>query len=367
MTTSLPDPTIEARQPFSINPYVTRPIPTDPFATRPMRSAAPALAPVRKQDQRKWLKLALRTGMTLLLLFFLVRSLSWPTLLTTLMHVNQMALIMGLSIGMLCIIFSAYTWRSLVLGEGIATDLSKLINLYFVGLAFSHFLPTSVGGDAIKAFYVGRDSGNIAGAASSVMMSRIAGFLGMLLIALPTLLIWHMQFTSSLIVGFLLLSLLVVAMIGGAIFFSAHLSTLSTRFLKASWVRHRIFATVLKVGDALSAAFRRPQALGAAILFAMLFWVASFLNYYGYAEALGLHLPLYFYVVAVSFTSIVAFLPISINGYGVRESAMVYVFSTIHIAPGTSLLLALLMDAQVLLFGIVGGFIYFAMSNRTRT
>ena len=103
-----------------------------------------------------------------------------------------------------------------------------------------------------------------------------------------------------------------------------------------------------------------------ATLFGMLFWVASFLNYYGYAAALGLHVPLTFYAIAIPFVSIIAALPISINGFGVREGAFVYLFSTIHVPPTTSLSLALLMDAQVLLFGLIGGYIYFTMSSKKK-
>ncbi len=96
----------------------------------------------------------------------------------------------------------------------------------------------------------------------------------------------------------------------------------------------------------------------------MLFWIASILNYYGYGTALGLHVPLYFYVIAIPFVSMIAALPISINGFGVRESAFVYLFSTIRIPAATSLLLALLVDAQLLLFGLLGGCIYLTMSGK---
>src|SRR5260370_34997730 len=136
-------------------------------------------------------------------------------LLTTLAHTSHASLLMGLALGALCIVFSSYGWHSLVLAEHIRTDLARLINLYLVGMAFSHFLPTSMGGDVAKAFFLGRDSGNFAGATSAVLLSRITGFVGMLLIALPALLIWHSSFPCNVIVGFLLLSLLLLVLIGG--------------------------------------------------------------------------------------------------------------------------------------------------------
>src|SRR6266852_3836467 len=320
----------------------------------------------KKGQKKSLLGVAVRAVVTLLLLAFLLKSMKWSMLVTTIMHVSHTFLLIGLSAGVLCIFFSAYGWRSVVLAENIKADLARLIDLYLVGISFSHFLPTSMGGDAVKAYYVGRDSRNTPGATSAVLMSRITSFVGMLLIALPALAILHAHFTDQVVISFLLLSLLLIAAILGSALVALLLPKLSSRFLKGKWTHNRVFVKVLEVGVALSYAFRRPRSLLSATLFGMLFWVASFLNYYGYAAALGLHVPLTFYAVAIPFVSIIAALPISINGFGVREGAFVYLFSTIHVPPTTSLSLALLMDAQVLLFGIIGGYIYFTMSSKKK-
>ena len=77
-----------------------------------------------------------------------------------------------------------------------------------------------------------------------------------------------------------------------------------------------------------------------------------------------MHVPFYFYCIAIPFVSLVTFLPISINGFGVRESTFVFIFSTMHVSSTSALLLALLMDAQVLFFGIVGGCLYLKMGKK---
>src|SRR5205823_1334492 len=43
----------------------------------------------------------------------------------------------------------------------------------------------------------------------------------------------------------------------------------------------------------------------------------------------------------------------------------VYIFSTIHTPVAASLLLAFLMDVQVLFFGAIGGYFYLTMSNKS--
>jgi uncharacterized protein (TIRG00374 family) len=320
------------------------------------------IATVQKATKKKWINFAIRVGFTIILFLFLFKSLSWPTLLQTLAHANLPLVLIGLTIGAFGLVVSAYQWRSLLHIERIPFDLAKLINLYMVGIAFSHFLPTGMGGDAVKAIYVGRESGNKEGSASAVIMSRVTGFFGMLVIATIVLIIWHDRFTFTIVIWFVMLSLLVGCMIIGAVFSA----TLLPKLFRGKWARYRIFSSAARIGNALRATAKKPQSLVTATLFGMLFWVIGCLNYYSYALALGIQVPLYFYFVAVPFVSLVTFLPISINGFGVRESAFVYVFSTIHVPVASSLLIALLMDAQVLFFGALGGYIYFTMGSSTK-
>ncbi len=316
----------------------------------------------QKITAKKWINLAIRMALTLLLFIFLLRSLSWSTLFAALAHVRHGIVLVGLTVGAFGIVVSSYQWRSLLRAEKIRSDLAVLIDLYMVGVAFSHFLPTGMGGDAVKALYVGREAGNNAGAASAVVMSRVTGFFGMLLIALPVLLIWHEQFAPEVVVWFVLLSLVVGSMIG----ISVGVTILLPELSQGRWATHRIFTSAMRIGNALSLAMRRPRFLGVATLFGVQFWVVGCLNYYSYAIALGLNVPLYFYFVAIPLVSLVTFLPISINGFGLRESAFVSVFSTIHVPIATSLLLALLMDVQVLFFGAIGGCIYLMMGGNAK-
>jgi uncharacterized protein (TIRG00374 family) len=312
----------------------------------------------QKAKKKQWLIFAARVAFTLLLFAFLFKSMSWSTLFMTLARVRHALVLVGLTVGAFAVVVSSYQWRSLLHFEHIRLDLARLINLYMVGIGFSHFLPTGMGGDAVKAFYVGRESGNNPGSASAVVMSRVTGFFGMLLMALPVLLLWLDDFAWHVALLFLLLSLAVGAMIGGAILSTIFLP----RLFKGEWAKHAIFASAMRIGNALNMSARRPGSLLLATLFGILFWIVSCLNHYCYGLALGINIPFYFYLVAIPLISLAAFLPVSINGYGVREGAFVFVFSTVHVSMASSLLLALLMDAQMLLFGVIGGCIYLTFS-----
>ncbi len=315
-----------------------------------------------ERKKKKWIGTTVRILLTLLLFAVLFRSVSWTLVLQSLVHTQHGMLPVGMIVGFCGIVLSAYQWRSLLHVERITSDLADLINLYIIGVAFSHFLPTGMGGDAVKALYVGRESGNSAGSASAVLLCRIIGFFGMLLIALPTLLFWHDQLDTKLVFSFMLLALLVAGMILGALLAVIFLP----RFVRGRWSRHRFLAPVINVGNAVSKTLKRPHTLLVANLYGMAFWLVAILNCYCYAEALRLDVPLYFYFFVVPLISLIAFLPISINGFGLRETAFVYAFSTVHVASAPALLLALLMDIQALCFAVVGGGIYLTMGGKIK-
>ncbi|MBV9228423.1 MAG: hypothetical protein JOZ18_03845, partial [Chloroflexi bacterium] len=80
-------------------------------------SAVTAAAP--KKKAKTWVSTAFRTAVTLLLFFLLAKSVSWPTLITTLISVHHTYLLVGLGLGLLGVGLSAYVWRVLLVGEGI--------------------------------------------------------------------------------------------------------------------------------------------------------------------------------------------------------------------------------------------------------
>ncbi|HEY6540100.1 MAG TPA: lysylphosphatidylglycerol synthase transmembrane domain-containing protein [Ktedonobacteraceae bacterium] len=313
--------------------------------------------------KKKWASFTLRVTITLLLFAFLFKSLSWSTLLAAIARADHVFILLSLPFGALGLLVSAYQWQCLLRGEQIRIGLLKLVKLYLIGTGFSHFLPTGMGGDVVKAFYVGRESDNYAGSASAVVMTRLTGFFGMQLVAFPALIIWHAYFNRGLILWAVLLSLLVGGMIGGVVLLAAVLPGM----VKKSWTKNRALASVIPIGNALIRAMKRPRLLASATLIGVVFWILSTLNYYVYAQALRISVPLYFYFVAIPVVSLVAFLPVTINGFGLRESAFVYIFATMHVPATSSLLLALLMDVQVLFFGAIGGLLYLTMRRDERT
>jgi hypothetical protein len=79
---------------------------------------------------------------------------------------------------------STLKWRILLAPVDLSTPYLRLLGFYFTGMFFNLFLPTIVGGDAVKALLLARETGAPARATMSVFMERNTGLCALLLIAL---------------------------------------------------------------------------------------------------------------------------------------------------------------------------------------
>ncbi|GAC1463185.1 MAG: hypothetical protein PVS3B1_03780 [Ktedonobacteraceae bacterium] len=330
----------------------------------------------QKKKKKGLLTTVIRFAVTILLFAILFKNLDIAKLGAAFLHIDPSIALIGLVIGIYTLVVSAYQWQSLLNAEKIPLDLAKLINLYMVGIAFNHFLPTSMGGDAVKIYYVGREANNMPGSASAAVMSRITGFFGMLLVAYPALLIFHKQFDQKVVSLLILLSLVVLSMVIGTFVFAS----LFSRFAQAkkiqvalesilpAFIRKKlnlggILEKAIDIGNTLIMSAKKPRSMIIATLFGVMFHIVACLNYYSYGLALHINVPFQFYLIAIPLVSLIGFLPISIGGFGLREGSLIIVFSTVHVLAANTLTLAFIMDVQMLFFAAIGGFMYLFMSN----
>lgn len=340
-------------------PLPQRVVQPDPDNTSQM-DLKPLLNP--KKQRYTWLKFVLRLGCTLLLLAFLFKfkSFSWLNVLQKLQHLDDGVLVVAVIVGFIGIILSSYQWQSLLQGECIHINLRRLINLYLIGIAFNHFLPTGMGGDVIKAYHVGKEGRNPGGSVSAVIMSRVTGFAGMVLVSIPTLIIWHTMFALWVTITFVLACLgMCTALI--CIYLAV---TLFPKWIKGKWTHYRLVTSLLNIGLTLRESLKHPRALCVATAYGFLFHISAALNYYSFAMLLHIQIPLPFYLVAVPLVSLISVVPTTINGYGLRENAFINIFLTMHVDKATAATLVLLMDVQGIFFAIVGGSMYLLTNER---
>jgi uncharacterized protein (TIRG00374 family) len=310
---------------------------------------------------RRWLLLIGQIAVSLLLLIAAFLRADLAKTAQLLLHSNLALLVLGLAFGVAGVVISSMQWGVLLRSEDIHLSLPTLTRLYFFGYVFNVVLPTTIGGDAIKATYLARLTKRSVPSVGATLMARVVGF-GVLLATALVVSIGASVTASGFGWGLtVLLSALSLAYLVAIV-----LLTQGERLRQFRWLaQYSLGCWLIEAAQNLASFTRRRSILGAAVLLSLLFYGSLNLNYYVFGLAVGLHAGFWFYWVAVPILSVVTLLPISLNGYGLREATAIALFRLSGDSAAGALSLALLVELQLLLFALIGFAVQPRFAQRT--
>jgi uncharacterized protein (TIRG00374 family) len=246
----------------------------------------------------------------------------------------------------------AYRWGSLVWALDVQVSWLRLVALYFVGGFFSLFLPTGVGGDAVKMYELSRDDHRVTPAVSSVLVDRFVGLFVLFAIALLALIGSYGLVASE-------IRIIIAVVFTGSL--AAVVLVLQRTWLEA-WGRRLGLDRLLGRITILRELYESIHLYGLPALLrataASVVWnVILILGYYSLGLAVGIDLSLWYYLLFVPIISAVLMVP-SVGGLGVREGATVLLLTQVGVSESQALALALAFDITLLVNGAVGATIY---------
>lgn len=250
-------------------------------------------------------------------------------------------------------LLSAVRWR-LVLGTEAAPPFAYLVRLYWVGLFFSLFLPTSVGGDAVRAVAVSRASPRPGWAVSSVVLERVLGLAAMFALLAAGALASPAVFRAA--AGGARLSVRP----GAGVLAACAAAGLALGIVAWRWGRRSALGRrVLRgAGEWWRGMASRPGELAAALGVSVLVQGAYVAAWVQLAAALRLPVPAAEFLVFVPFVSIAAMLPLTVSGIGLREGAWVLLLAGHGVAAADAVAYSLLYFAAYLAVGAAGGVVF---------
>jgi uncharacterized protein (TIRG00374 family) len=254
---------------------------------------------------------------------------------------------------------SAWRWWLLLRPVSLAVPYLRMVAFYFIGMFFNIFLPTIVGGDAVKAILLSRETGAPARATMSVFMERNVGLFALLAIATAAAFVAPPVDVR----GFNLLQLTLLVFAG---FIAANI-VLANRpayrlvdYLVAMTPLARIRSRAASLYEAI-VPYREARwrgvilaATAQSFLFQGVVILVVFLN----ANALGIRVPVAALAVFVPLISLAGMLPISVNGLGIREALYLLLFGRLGVPADAAVSMALLYFAVTLAASLPGGIVY---------
>jgi len=255
-------------------------------------------------------------------------------------------------------LISGFRWRIILSAQGSRVPVARLVYWYFVGGFFNMFLPTSLGGDAMRIYLAGKSMGRMARAAASVVVERMVGFAGMIAITCVALLFLPPTLRQP---GIYFGVLGFVACFGVALF--VILNRLTCHW--TTWILKRLHLAGIadKIEQAhgrLRELSRERAALSNAFGLTLVFHFVGVFCTYLIGLALNTEVSFAFYCVALPIIWLITMLPVSINGIGVREGGFVLFFAAAGMSNADALLISFLTFAQLVILGVIGGVLYSA-------
>jgi hypothetical protein len=129
------------------------------------------------------------------------------------------------------------------------------------------------------------------------------------------------------------------------------------------WVGNRIE----KITDVLTRFREQPGALASCFAWAVIVQMTMVVFYFAVSVGLHLNLALSDLAVIVPLSFIVQMLPVSVNGFGVREATFSFYLTRIGQPIESALLVSLVPQALIMLSSLAGAAVYMSRSHaRTR-
>jgi uncharacterized membrane protein YbhN (UPF0104 family) len=291
----------------------------------------------------KLLKLVLRIVISAILVWLLVSHTDISEIGHALMKTNHTIVILCVVIYLLGQVISSVKWQLICETVGFRNQLKDYIKYYFVGMFFSLFLPTTVGGDFIKALYLSKGDTTKRKAPSiyTVLIDRYSGVAVIVAMAVVGM---CLPIAKNVPVAFKILTFSLMAVI---CIVTPILPSFLMRFFKnKKWAR-----TMLRD---IKVYWHNPQMIIKILLWSLLFHFTIILIHLAIADAMNLHIPPLYFLVLYPLSAIAGFVPFSFNGLGPREAVYIVLLNVVGIKQPQAIVFSLLWFSIVLLSGFVG-------------
>lgn len=257
----------------------------------------------------------------------------------------------------LMLLLSTWRWRVLLEAQGFPTALKELSASYLVATFFNNFMPSNIGGDLIRVRDSARYTGSLLTSLAVVAIDRILGFgalyfLAALAYASGGPRVQHLLGATQVIAG-----LGVVFTLMAYFFFrpgTARRLLALLRLQRVGFVRER-FAVVQ---GAVHVYRDRMAAVWTAFAASVALQALFVGYYYAVAHALRIALPLPACFLMVPLCTLVQAVPVSFNGWGIRETVFIVYFAQVGLPRESALAFSLVGAGLIVLLSLSGAVVW---------
>ncbi len=285
-----------------------------------------------------YLSLVLRLSVAAFACWLIFKDLTFSELKATFSQLHIAVLLLSCLVysGAQCLI--GFRWWLFMRAQKIDVPLFMAIKLIFLGQFFTNFMPSAVGGDLIRAWYVAKYSHKRLQAALGVLVDRVMGLASTFILALTGYFIFmrgkgviQISRQGSGAIGEFFekyplsgANLYLLLMIGvGLVFILGGLFDLKSFFKKIYGHFTHVLAQFKEV---MLVYYRHPMLLVFGLGVTIFLQSMVILSYWLIGRDLGMDAALRYYFVFFPLIWVVGSIPVSIAGIGILEGGLVLLF-----------------------------------------
>lgn len=244
---------------------------------------------------------------------------------------------------------SAIKWRLLLERLGVRVSRNTAFWLYMIGTFFNNFLPSTAGGDVVRAIELRRETDETGAIVAATLAERLIGFAALITL-LPLALIDERVRGATPLLPLAIGAALVGLVIGVWLLLSGRMGD-AMRLLRMA----RVGRALDRSEAALRRLLRDRAAVRQAFALSLAFYGVAILTVWAGSRAFDHPLGLFGIQAVVPLVLFVGSLPITLNGLGTKEAAYVFLLGLLGMPAPTALALAVVLRTRAILTAIAGG------------
>jgi len=298
------------------------------------------------------------------LIYWLLKDADHQTIWESLSTAHPGFLIIAFLMFYVGFILICFRWRMLLRVEGVEAKISYLFKSFNIAVLFNNLLPSTIGGDAYRMYDVWKLGGSKTKAVSVILMDRFIGMFALIVYGLiASILVTEVRVAIPGLVLYLAGILLAMVVLMWMVFGSG--SPILGWFLS---LQSKLLAIPQRIVEKFGSALQEYRGRGDVLLKALLLSFAVQLNvivhFVVIGMALNLDVPSIAMFIIIPVATLIMLLPVSINGLGVREAVLVFLFAVYGVSTESAIAFAWIWLAMLLAQGVVGGIVFMFKRNK---
>ena len=308
-----------------------------------------------KERLKKTLSLLLRIAVSLGLIAWTLASIDREQLVRAIRGMNLWLLLLALGLYFMVNAVCAWRWQLLLYGRGIRLGYLRLLRYFLNGLFFGNFLPTTVGGDLMRAYLISNDCRRTE-ALASVLVDRFVGLFGVIATGIIGLFLVARTGQETLLLKYMLYGIAITLLLL-AVFLNKRIMKKFQGLLKLPLV-NRMEEKVVEFYHSLYVYRQHAKEIALALALSLLVQLGVVLTAFTISRSLGADIAIMPFFLYMPVIAAVSMLPVSINGWGLQEGSFILFFGRAGLPGHQALSLGFLYHLVAVAISLIGGILW---------